>query len=49
MAIISLRNLEVKVPINKSQKRTGQTMDFSRERHLNKLYNNSSGSKIELI
>jgi len=49
MAIIGFRNLEVKILIDRSQRSRGQTKDFSRERHLSGLYNNSSGSKMELI
>jgi len=49
MATTGLRNLEVKVPIDKSQRSRGQTKDFSRKRHLSRLHNNNSGLKMELI
>jgi len=49
MATTGLGNLKVKVPINKSQRSRGQTKDFSRERHLNKLHNNNSGLEMELV
>jgi len=49
MAIIGHGNLEVKVPIDRSQRSRGQTMDSSRERCLSGLHNNSSGSEMELV
>jgi len=48
-ATIGHRNLEVKVPIDRSQRSRDQTMDSSRERHLSRLHNNSSGSEMELV
>jgi len=49
MATIGLGNLEVKIPMNRSQRSRGQTKDFSRERHLSRLHNSNSSSKMELI
>ena len=48
MAIKSLRNLKVKDPIDKSQKRRDQTMNFSSKRYLSDLCNKNNGLKIEL-
>jgi len=49
MATTGFGNLEVKVPVDRSQRSKGQTMDFSRERHLSGLHNNSSSSEMELV
>jgi len=49
MAVKGLRNLEVKVPIDRSQRRRGQTMDFNKERCLSNLCNKNSSSKMELV
>jgi len=49
MATIGLKNLEVKIPMDRSQKSKGQTKNSSKERHLSGLYNNNSGSEMELI
>jgi len=49
MATIGLRNLKVKILINRSQKSRGQTKNSNRERHLSGLHNNSSGSEMELV
>jgi len=48
-AIKGLRNLKVKIPIDKSQRRKGQTIDFSSKRHLSNPHSKNSGSKIELV
>ena len=49
MAIIGFGNLEVKVPIDRSQRSKGQTKDSNKERHLSRLHNNNNGSEIELV
>ena len=48
MAITGLRNLEVKISIDKSQRSRGQTIDSNSKRHLSDLHNKNSGSKMEL-
>jgi len=47
--IKSLGNQEVKIPIDKSQRRRSQIINFSRERHLSDLHSKNNGLKIELI
>jgi len=49
MATIGLGNLEVKIPMNKSQRSRGQTKDSSRKRYLSELYNNNNSSEMELV
>ena len=48
-ATIGLGNLEIKIPIDRSQRSKGQTMDSNKERHLSGLHSNNSGSKMELV
>jgi len=49
IATIGLGNLEVKVPVDKSQRNRSQTKDFSREKHLSELHNSNNDSEMELI
>jgi len=48
-AIESLKNLKVKIPINRSLRSKDQTIDSSRERHLSGLHNSNSDLKMELV
>jgi len=49
MATTGLRNLKVKIPMNRSQGSRGQTKDSSKKRHLGRLHNNNSGLEMELV
>jgi len=47
-AIKGLRNLKIKILINKSQRRKGQIMDSSSKRCLSNPHNKNSDLKIKL-